>query len=133
MVARSESNSLSEMMSPSCVSVSAVILLSVLFRLETDFAKKKIKIKKEKKKFTKSGIHANAKKYFRRIRNVDYVTPDMLKSSSRSIIRPGLRIKGFVTRQVECLNPKPDKAIPIHDSPLVRPQLENPNLRQSKY
>ncbi|PLW18831.1 hypothetical protein PCANC_06647 [Puccinia coronata f. sp. avenae] len=28
------------------------------------------------------------------------------------------------------LSSEPDKAIPIHDSPLVRPQLENPNLRQ---
>ncbi|PLW18830.1 hypothetical protein PCANC_06648 [Puccinia coronata f. sp. avenae] len=42
-------------------------------------------------------IRSSYKKYFRRIRNADYVTPDMLKSSSRSIIRPGLRIKGFVT------------------------------------
>jgi hypothetical protein len=45
-------------------------------------------------------IKSSYKKYFHRIRNADYVTPDMLKSSSRSITRPGLRIKGFVTRQV---------------------------------
>jgi hypothetical protein len=31
------------------------------------------------------------------------------------------------------MSSEPDQAIPIHDSPLVRPQLENPNLRQSKY
>ncbi|PLW26739.1 hypothetical protein PCANC_16050, partial [Puccinia coronata f. sp. avenae] len=44
-------------------------------------------------------IQSSYKKYFRWIRNADYVTPDMLKLSSRSIICPGLRIKGFVTRQ----------------------------------
>ncbi|KAA1069099.1 putative endonuclease lcl3 [Puccinia graminis f. sp. tritici] len=42
-------------------------------------------------------IKSSYKKYFHRIRNADYVTPDMLKSSSRSMTRPGIRIKGFVT------------------------------------
>jgi hypothetical protein len=31
------------------------------------------------------------------------------------------------------MSSEPDKAIAIHGSPLARPQLENPNLWQSKY
>ncbi|KAH9451155.1 hypothetical protein Pst134EB_018648 [Puccinia striiformis f. sp. tritici] len=43
------------------------------------------------------GIKSSYKKYFHRIRSADYVTPSMLKSSSRSMTRPGMRMKGFVT------------------------------------
>lgn len=42
-------------------------------------------------------IRSSYQRFFYRIRSADYVTPNMLKSTVGSKVRPGLRIRGFVT------------------------------------
>lgn len=45
-------------------------------------------------------IRSSYQRFFYRIRSADYVTPNMLKSTVGSKVRPGLRIRGFVTSSV---------------------------------